>query len=78
MIWLANSNSLELEVIVPTHPPRKAPMGFRAGRGAASAIRRAEVWKPRAASARLPEMKTLDGRDIISRVDWAVAEDCGV
>ena len=27
-------------------------MGFRAGRGAASAIRRAEVWKLREASAR--------------------------
>lgn len=44
-------------------------MGFRAGRGAASAIRRTEVWKLRAASARLLlERRTLDGRDIVSWV----------
>lgn len=43
-------------------------MGFRAGRGAASAIRRAEVWKLRAASARLLERRTLDGRDMFSWV----------
>ncbi|KAK1253691.1 hypothetical protein MKX07_001768 [Trichoderma sp. CBMAI-0711] len=30
-----------------TYPPLKAPMGLRAGRGAESAMRRAEAWKPR-------------------------------
>lgn len=40
-------------------------MGLRAGRGAASAIRRAEVWKLRAASARLLLDRTLDARDMV-------------
>lgn len=49
------------------YPPRNAPMGLRAGSGAASAYRRgADVWKVlRAAklaeeSARAPEEKALD------------------
>lgn len=33
------------------HPPRNAPTGLRAGSGAASANRRADVWKLRAGAA---------------------------
>ena len=42
-----------------THPPRKAPSGFRAGRGEASAIRLAEVWKLRAATERAAAPKRI-------------------
>lgn len=47
-------------------------MGFRAGRGAASAIRRAEVWKLRMASARLLLDSILDVTDILKA--WGLAK----
>ena len=52
---------------VPTHPPRKAPIGRLAGKGAASAIRRAVEWKLRARSAREPASSSGFGNaDIVS------------
>jgi hypothetical protein len=49
----ASQPSTARSSIGDTHPPRKAPMGFRAGRGAAGAASssRAEVWKDRVAAA---------------------------
>jgi hypothetical protein len=43
----------------PKRPPRKAPNGLFAGRGAASAMRRAEVWNVRAAL-ELPDSSSLE------------------
>lgn len=44
------STSSESLSITRTHPPRKAPIGFLAGNGAASAILLEVVLKPRAAT----------------------------
>lgn len=64
-----------------THPPRKAPIGRFAGRGAVSAIRLADELKLRAPSARLVLAKRiLETPDIVARCPregWYVGGESG-